>query len=195
MRYSVIVDGPNFISRLIGFGFDCDKIANGISLNNFLINGIRPHFQNEFSMGVISIGLEFIYSKKLPGPKGNKLNADQWKQFLSRSSKQNAVYLNLIDISSSHEKGVDVAVATRLIEVAENCEIICLVSSDNDYIPVLEYLKKKGKYVCTAGFDDSHSVELKNLSYLFIDLHGYFQALVSADIIQKIKDEKAEQGN
>jgi len=187
MKYSVIVDGPNFISRLIGFGFDNDKIANDFSLNGLLVEGIRPHLRKEFSSGVMSLGLEFIYSKKLPGPKGKKLSTDQWKKFLSRSSTENAVYLKIIDISSSHEKGVDVAVATRLIEVTENCEIICLVSSDNDYIPVLEYLKRKGKYVCTAGLKKSHTVELKNLSYLFIDLYGHFQSYISADIIKEMK--------
>ncbi len=79
---------------------------------------------------------------------------------------------------SNNEKGVDIAIATRLIEVSENCEIICLLSSDKDYIPVLEYLKRKGKYIVTIGISEKHPVELKNLSYLFIDIKEYFVSYI-----------------
>ncbi|MDJ8954093.1 NYN domain-containing protein, partial [Clostridium perfringens] len=63
--------------------------------------------------------------------------------------------------------------AIRLVEVAETCDIVCLVSSDNDYIPVLEYLKRKGKYICTVDFSKNHPIELINLSYMFIDIANY----------------------
>ena len=172
MKYSVIVDGPNLISRLIDLGLDKEKIADNFSLNGLLINGIRETLQKEFG-GQSSLGLEFIYSVKLPGPSGNKLSKEQWEKFIDRSSRQNAVYLNKIDIKSNQEKGVDVAVAIRLVEVTETCDIICLVSSDNDYIPVLEYLKRKGKYICTVGFLKNHPIELINLSYMFIDITNY----------------------
>ncbi|MCJ7553563.1 MAG: NYN domain-containing protein [Ignavibacteriaceae bacterium] len=172
MRYSVIVDGPNLISRLIDSGLDNDKIANNFSLNNLLIEAIRVPIVQEFG-GQSSTGLEYIYSDKVPGPSGKKLSKEQWEKFIERSSRQNAIYLNKINIRSSQEKGVDVAVAIRLVEVAETCDIICLVSSDNDYIPVLEYLKRKGKYICTVGLSKSHPIELVNLSYMFVDITNY----------------------
>ena len=58
--------------------------------------------------------------------------------------------------------------------MSEHSEIICLLSSDKDYIPVLEYLKRKGKYIVTIGVPEKHPIELKNLSYLFIDIKSFF---------------------
>ena len=81
--------------------------------------------------------------------------------------------VNKIEISSNDEKGVDIAVATRLIEVSDVCEIICLISSDKDYIPVLEYLKRNGKYVLTMGIDEKHPIELKNLSFSYLDITDF----------------------
>jgi len=174
MKYTVIVDGPNLISRLIKNGLDKDLIANNFSLRKLLVNGIRDAWQQEFGPQP-SIGLEFIHSTKIPGPEGDKLTKDQWSKFLGRTPNEDAVTLTEIAIPSNNEKGVDVAVAVRLIEAAEICELVCLVSSDKDYIPVLEYLKRKGRYVCTVGFAKSHPIELRNLSYLFIDIGNYIK--------------------
>jgi len=174
MKYTVIVDGPNLISRLIDNNLTQEDIAERFSLNKLLVDGIRPPMIPELG-NPSTIGLELIYSPKLPGPEGKKLSDDQWDKFLDRTSKENAVTLTKINIPSNNEKGVDVAVAVRLIEAAEICEIVCLVSSDKDYIPVLEYLKRKGKYVYTVGFADSHPIELRNLSYLFIDIGTYLK--------------------
>jgi len=173
MNYIVIVDGPNLISRLINNDLDKDVIAERFSLNKLLVNGIREAIITELGKS-FSMGLEFIYSPKLPGPEMDKLSSEQWEKFIDRTSKENEVTLNKVVIASKNEeKGVDVTVAVRLIEAAEICDIICLVASDKDYVPVLEYLKRKGKYICTIGFDDSHPIELRNLSYLFIDINSY----------------------
>ncbi len=175
MRYTVIVDGPNLISRLIDNKLNKDVIADNFSLRKLLLNGIRDPIRPEFG-SISTTGLEFIYSDKLPGPEGNKLSQNQWKKFIDRSSKENIVTLTRVVVASKNEeKGVDVSVAVRLIEAADLCDIICLVSSDKDYVPVLEYLKRKGKYVCTVGFADSHPIELRNLSYLFIDIGTYIK--------------------
>jgi uncharacterized LabA/DUF88 family protein len=168
------VDGPNFISRLINFGLSNETIANKFSLNHFLINGIREYIKNEFG-NPSSLGLEFIYSLKRPGPKGKKLSNDEWKTFIKRTSKENAVYLRKVGIESRNEKGVDIAVAMRMVEMANICEVICLVSSDNDYIPALEFLKARGKYLCTVGLQDAHPIDLINLSYVFIDITNYLR--------------------
>jgi uncharacterized LabA/DUF88 family protein len=114
-------------------------------------------------------GIEFIYSQKRPGKKKEKLTEEQWKSLIERFSNPTSTYLNKVDIiSKNSEKGVDIAVAIRMVELAEFCDIICLVSSDKDYIPVLEYLRRKGKLVVTIGAKQNYPLELKNLSYLYI---------------------------
>lgn len=176
MAYSVIIDGPNFISRLIDNGLDKDFIAEKFSLNNFLVEEIRIALKKEFGADS-ALGLEFFYSQKIPGPTKNKMTNNQWLKFIERESKENAVYLRKVEIDSDKEKGVDIAVAVRLIEVAEKCTVVCLVSSDKDFLPALEYLKNKGTYICTAGASKLHPIELKNVSYFFIDITHYLEKI------------------
>ena len=176
MKHSVIVDGPNLISRIIDLNIDKDKLAKSFSLNRLLQRKIFDEINDEFERNTINQGIEFICSNKLLGPKGNKLSNEQNQSLLERLSYESAVYINQISISSTNEeKGVDIAVATRLIEVSETCDIICLIASDKDYIPVLEYLKRKGKYIVTIGIKEKHPIELINLSYLFIDITDYLK--------------------
>ena len=174
MAYSVIIDGPNFIARLIDHGLDKEFIANKFSLNNFLIKEIRISLMKEFGADS-ALGLEFLYSQKIPGPSNNKMSREQWQRFIERESQENAVFLKKVQINSDKEKGVDIAVAVRLIEIAEMCNVVCLVSSDKDFLPALEYLKNKGIYICTAGIGQLHPIELKNVSYFFIDISNYLK--------------------
>jgi uncharacterized LabA/DUF88 family protein len=169
MNYSIIVDYPNLISRLIDLNISCELITKYLSLNDLLNSEVKFRIRPEFG-SPLTLGIEVFCSDKSPGPKGKKLNKDQNIKLIERLSNEDAVYVNKINIQSSNEKGVDIAIATRLIEVSEKCDIICLLSSDKDFVPVLDYLKRKGKYIVTIGFSDKHPVELKNLSYLFIDI-------------------------
>jgi len=182
MKYNVVIDGPNFISRLIEFGIDNEFITKEFSLNQFLNLSIKHTIRKEFG-SVLSLGLEFFCSLKLPGPQSNKLTKDQWSDFKKRVSSENAVYVKEIEsFRSNEEKGVDIAVATRLIEISEQCEIICLVSQDEDFIPVLEYLKRKGKYIIIVGLEDKCPTKLKNLSYLFININNHLQRISTLHI-------------
>ena len=176
MRYCVIVDYPNLISRIIDLDVPSENISKRLSLNVLLNHEIKHKIREELG-SVLTEGIEIFCSERLPGPKGKKLNKQQNQEIIERLSNENAVYINKVKISSNNEKGVDIAIATRMIELSENCEIICLLSSDKDFIPVLEYLKRKGKYIVTIGVSEKHPIELKNLSYLFIDVKSHFMAL------------------
>ena len=173
MNYIVIIDYPDLISRLIDLGISNKDISNLLSINSLLNSLIKGKLRDEFGYNTITRGIEVFCSEKLPGPKNNKLSKDENDKIIERVSKENAVYLNKIRISSESEKGVDVAIATRLIEASENTEILCLFGSDKDYIPVLEYLKRKGKYVITIGVEEHHPREIFNLSYMFIDIKKF----------------------
>ena len=173
MRYCIIVDYPNLISRIIDLDISSELISKRLSLNTILNHEIKHEIKREFGQAY-TIGIEVFCSDKLPGPPKKKLNKEQNQAIIERLSNENAVYINKVKIASNNEKGVDIAIATRLIEVSENCEIICLFSSDKDFIPVLEYLKRKGKYIVTIGVSEKHPIELKNLSYLFIDIKNHF---------------------
>lgn len=173
MKFFMVIDGPNIISRLIDIGIKKEIIVHQLSINKLYNDEIKRILRIEFST-ITCLGLEFICSEKSPGPQKKKLSKEEFNILTERLSFENSVYLNKISISSNNEKGVDVAVAMRMIEVSETCDIICLVSSDKDYIPALEFLRKKGKYIVTAGIKEKHPKEIINLSYLFIDLTEYF---------------------
>jgi uncharacterized LabA/DUF88 family protein len=172
-NYIVIIDYPDLISRLIDLDVSKENISNLLSINSILNSLIKGTIRAEFGPYTATRGIEVFCSEKLPGPRDNKLSKDENDKIIERISKENAVYLNKIRISSESEKGVDVAIATRLIEASENTEILCLFGSDKDYIPVLEYLKRKGKYVITIGLEEHQPREILNLSYMFIDIKKF----------------------
>jgi len=178
MKYSVIVDGPNLICEMIREGIAPEAIAAEFSLGEYraLASFIRTCMQGQIEQLIVDMGVEFYCSRKLPGPEKKKLTTTQWNQVLERLQKEDAVVVHQLQIEGQSEKGVDVAVATRLIEVAEICDVVCLVASDKDYIPVLEYLKRKGKFIVTMGIEKRHPIELRNLSYMYRDISEYLHS-------------------
>ena len=173
MNACVIVDGPNFISRLIDIGIDKDLITTKLSINALWNNLLKHTLRKEFPNLLLTPGVEFYCSPKRPGSTSDKLSEDQWISLQERISRENAVSVNKIEIRSRNEKGLDIAIATRMIELSEICDIICLASSDKDFIPAIEYLKRRGKYIVTIGIDIKHPPELRNLSYLYIDAKSF----------------------
>ena len=57
-------------------------------------------------------------------------------------------------LARTQEKGVDTAIATDMIRLAweDAYDIAVLVSSDSDFVPVVEFLDLRGKKVVQAGF-------------------------------------------
>ncbi len=58
------------------------------------------------------------------------------------------------DMRGTEEKGVDVRMATEMISLAwvDNYDIAVVVSSDRDFVPVVEFLKTKGIKVIHGAF-------------------------------------------
>ena len=54
----------------------------------------------------------------------------------------------------SEEKGVDTRLTTAMISLAwvDNYDVAVLVSSDRDFVPVVEFLETKGKKVVHGAF-------------------------------------------
>ena len=58
------------------------------------------------------------------------------------------------DMRGSEEKGVDTRLTTAMISLAwvDNYDVAVLVSSDRDFVPVVEFLETKGKKVVHGAF-------------------------------------------
>lgn len=166
--FCIIIDGPNFIKRLIEHGKSREDIVKDFSISSF-INKIQRIIREDIGSNRIR-RLEFICSEK---KLCNELNAEDTNRFLDRIMIEPyvSVYRHKTYVKSGEEKSVDVAVTVRMIELSQSFETIVLVASDTDYLPVIDLIGKSGNYVVTVGYrDKSHNKELIARSSYFIDL-------------------------
>lgn len=169
--FCTIIDGPNFINRLLEHDYTKDYILNGLSLA-LLYDNVSFSILSESGHPGKKRSCDFYCSNKTFGPKNNGFTSEETKLLLEKFKKEPWNTVHQIDLPSEKEKGVDVSVVTRMFEMQDLCDTIILVSSDKDYVPALEALKRKGKYIVTAGFDDhTHPIELRNVSYSFVDIN------------------------
>ena len=63
------------------------------------------------------------------------------------------------DMRGTEEKGVDTSIVTDMISLAweDNYDVAVLVSADKDFIPVVEFLERKGKKVLHGAFPPTGS--------------------------------------
>lgn len=75
------------------------------------------------------------------------------------------------DMRGSEEKGVDTRITTAMISLAwiDNYDVAVLVSSDRDFVPVVEFLETKGKKVVHGAFPPS-AAELTRKCWASIDI-------------------------
>ena len=71
-----------------------------------------------------------------------------------------------------HQKGVDVKMATDMLEYANDnlYDVAIIVSGDGDFAYVLPFIKKKGKHIENACFKKGSSFELRKKSDVFIEI-------------------------
>lgn len=71
----------------------------------------------------------------------------------------------------SEEKGVDTRLTTAMISSAwiDNYDVAVLVSSDRDFVPVVEFLETKGKKVVHGAFPPA-AAELTRQCWASIDI-------------------------
>jgi uncharacterized LabA/DUF88 family protein len=76
------------------------------------------------------------------------------------------------------EKGIDTAIATDMISLAWESawDVAILVSSDKDFIPVVEFLATKGKRVLNAHLPP-HGIHLARTCWASIDLRPLLASL------------------
>ena len=190
MRFCIIIDGPNFINRLLEHGVSKEYILNVFSLFKFAenIKGILKTKGLEFQLFP---GIDFYCSKK----NLSQLNQQETDKLLDKFRKETGVTVHRISLKTDkEEKGVDSSVITRMFEVQNFYETVVLVASDKDYVPTIELLRTWGKYVITVGYSDkTHPTELINFSYLFLDINDIFASAKKKKplVIEKTKQTKS----
>ncbi len=64
----------------------------------------------------------------------------------------------------------DVGIAVDAIRMSPTLDAIVLVTGDGDFVPLVDYLKNRGKRVEVIGFERSSSLKLKEAADEFINL-------------------------
>lgn len=61
-------------------------------------------------------------------------------------------------------------IAVDAIKTSDGIDTVALVSGDGDYVPLLEYLRNRGKRIEVIAFGRSTSTRLREATDEFIDL-------------------------
>jgi len=64
----------------------------------------------------------------------------------------------------------DVGIAIDAVNLSDSVDVIVLVSGDGDFIPLVEYLRNRGKIVEAVAFAKSASSKLQQVVNNFVDL-------------------------
>lgn len=171
MPFTIIVDGPNFINDLHRHSKDKDYIMNTLSFP--ILQGlIQQRLRKEGLHSHPFLHTEFICSNK---PQIGNFSGDERSKLLHKLGRQKGVSIREIPLSSEEgqEKGVDIFVFARMLEMGKRSYDIVLIARDKDYVPALEELTKRCVHTIVVGFDDGqYPEELINESYLFIDMNN-----------------------
>jgi uncharacterized protein (TIGR00288 family) len=79
----------------------------------------------------------------------------------------------------------DVGLAVDAIRMSPTMDAIVLVTGDGDFVPLVEYLKNRGKHVEVLAFERSASSKLKESADEFINLEDNIKRFLLSSTAQK----------
>jgi len=175
-KAAMIIDGPNFINRILDMGIDKDLISKQLILGGLreVINiKLRDLVKIKSQCEII----EFVCSKKLFGPSSSKFTQDERDNLLDRIMGEIGVHVEQLDIRGRSEKGVDNMISTKIETYLEHSESIVLVSEDRDFIPVLKKMRERAKKIIVVSLKDKCPKEITNEAYAKIDIKDDYEYL------------------
>jgi hypothetical protein len=166
----VIIDGPNYINRLLDLGIGPSHLSRQLILRG-LMEVIDQELHTIPGITGKCSTTEFFCSKRRFGSGASKFTQEQQSRLLARMCSEVGVYVDVIDIPGSSEKGVDTTISGKLEDLATEDRTVILVSADRDYIPTLKKLRHKLEVILFSPLEEL-PVELQNEAYATIFL-GY----------------------
>jgi hypothetical protein len=165
----LVIDGPNFINRILDMGIDKDIIANQLSLD-----GLRASLNrtlNEMNLTVQIDLVEFVCSKRLFGNGKNKFTQVERDSMISKIGSERGVHIEEVNLPGTSEKGVDTTVSTFIDTLSDNYDHIFFTSHDRDYVPILKKIREKRKKLFLIALNDCMPFELCNEAYQNIKIN------------------------
>jgi len=171
----IIIDGPNYINRLLELGIAAPHLARQLHIRG-LMSVIDQRLADIPGISGSCGSAELVCSRKRFGSESKKFTVEQQTQLLNRMRAEVGVYVDVIDIPGTSEKGVDTTIASRLRDLEGEVPAAVLVSADRDYIPILRKLRHTLK-VILFSVSDFPPVELQNEAYGTIVLGEDYRSL------------------
>lgn len=175
----IVIDGPNFINRILDTSINKDIISNQLSFYD-LRNSIKIALAENRIFSDLPI-IEFVCSKKLFGNASKKFTQTERDTMLKRLMRERGVHIEEVNLPGSKEKGVDNMVSTKIETFSETFNYIILISNDRDYVPLLSKMRTRGKNVILVTLTDDTPDEVINESFLTINLSNQYECLFKYD--------------
>jgi uncharacterized LabA/DUF88 family protein len=165
----IIIDGPNFINRIIEMSIDKDIISNQLTLEEFRA---RLNFVlKDAGISIRTDTIEFVCSKKLFGQGAKKFTQDERDSLIKRLMSEKGVHVEEVNLPGSSEKGVDTMISSLMETYSAQYNNILLISHDRDFVPILKKLREKGIKTYLIALNDHIPHELSNESYYTIGMY------------------------
>lgn len=160
-KVMVFIDSSNIFHALkrIGFKIDYYKLVKELVGNRTLV---RPYYYGSTVPSPQSLAQKTF---KVTQEKFHRALRNEGFEVITRPIKT-------ITEDMWVEKGVDMALATDMLIGAHNdlFDTLILVSGDNDYLPVLVEVRRRGKRVEVAAFEHTISQEMKQIADRYVAL-------------------------
>ena len=202
-RVAFFVDLPNLYSGLI---------RSKILEDPTLLRSYFVDWFNLGDLNLVSgdpsnrpIGIWGFYSKLHLGPARARILDRDFKKYINRTNRLPAVTLYDVDIPGSQrepvevtcpncdqlvktesmsEKGIDSSLTVYLFDTMDAWDKAILVSGDADFVPVVKALRRRGKIVIGAGFEDA-STALVRECYSYDNIGGFLREDIGAYLLFK----------
>lgn len=173
MPFSIIIDGPNFISRLK------EKKGQDYIMNNFDFGRFHHYIQKRLTEAHLN-SVPFVHTYFICSDGGSigtfdESMRDDLLRKIRHSKGVTVVEVKQHTSKSRGEKGVDMTVLTKAIDCfnsSANHEIV-IITQDSDFVPAIQCLTQLNAHVIICGFFHKNSntdEQLINVSYDYIDL-------------------------
>ena len=171
----IIIDGPNYINRILDLEIDKDIISDQLSFEEFRIFVKRRLVENNINCELPIV--EFVCSKKLFGSNNKKFSQNERDRLLDTIMLEKGVHIEEVILPGSSEKGVDNTVTTKIDTFSKSFEYIILISNDRDFVPILKKMREQGTLIILISPAENIPKELINEAHLTINLFQDYHCL------------------
>ena len=175
----IIIDGPNYVNRILDMSIDKDIISNQLSFKNF--RDVLKIQLKERGIDVQLPIIEFVCSKKLFGSSSKKFIQSERDTMLERVMNEQGVHIEEVNLPGSTEKGVDNMITMKIEFFSERYKQIILITNDRDFVPLLSKMRNKGTNIILVSLSKTVPKELINECYISINLYNQYECFFKYD--------------